>query len=61
VQIQSQGSTGAWTTVATTTVDANGDFDAAVTLAAGVYRARVAPGKGFAAGLTPPLRVVTAR
>jgi stage II sporulation protein D len=60
-QIQSQDATGAWTTVATTTVDANGDFDAALQLTAGIYRARVAPGQGFAAGTTPPLRVVTAR
>ena len=61
VQIQSQDATGAWTTVATTTVDANGDFDAALPLAAGVYRARVAAAQGFAAGVTPPLTVVAAR
>jgi hypothetical protein len=61
VDIQSQNATGAWTTVATTTVDANGDFDATLQLAAGTYRARIAAAKGFAAGTTPSLRVVTAR
>jgi hypothetical protein len=62
VQIQSQDPSGTtWTTLMTTTVDVNGDFDAAVELTTGVYRARVAPAKGFAAGTTPPLRVVTSR
>src|SRR3954471_18217081 len=61
VQIQSQNADGVtWTTVATTTVDANGAFDAAIALSTGVYRARVVA-KGFAAGTTPPLRVVTSR
>jgi stage II sporulation protein D len=59
VQIQRQDETlGTWTTIATAAVDANGDFDATLPLDPGVYRARVAPGQGFAAGTTPPLRVV---
>ena len=59
VEIQRQDDTGAWTTVATTNVDPNGDFDAVLTLSAGVYRARVAATKGLAAGTTPTLRVVS--
>ncbi len=59
VKIQLQDDTGAWTAVATTSVDANGDFVATLELAPGVYRARVAASKGFAAGTTPPLRVVS--
>jgi stage II sporulation protein D len=60
-QIQLQSADGTtWTNVSTTTVDANGDFDAALALSSGVYRARVVA-KGFAAGMTPPLRVVTSR
>ncbi|TML87119.1 MAG: SpoIID/LytB domain-containing protein [Actinobacteria bacterium] len=61
VAVQSQDAAGAWTTVATTTVDANGDFDATLQLATGTYRARIAATKGFVAGTTPPLSVVTAR
>jgi stage II sporulation protein D len=60
VQIQRQDeTTGSWTTVATTAVGASGDFETALELDAGVYRARVAAVKGFAAGTTPPLHVVT--
>jgi stage II sporulation protein D len=57
VQIQRQDGT-AWTTLGTATVDDNGDFAAQLQLASGTYRARVAPGKGFAAGTTPPLSVI---
>ena len=59
VEIQRQDEvTGAWTTIASTVVDANGVFAAAVELTPGVYRARVAGARGYAAGTTPPLRVV---
>ena len=45
-----------WTTVATATVDDTGAFQAIFPLQAGVlYRARVAPGQGFAVGVTEPL------
>ena len=60
VQVQKQGSTGTWTTVATTNVAANGAFEASVDLRPGTYRARVLAGKGFAAGLSPVLTVVQA-
>jgi stage II sporulation protein D len=59
VQIQQQDAAGAWTTIATTAVDENGDFSSTLQPGTGVYRARVAAGRGFAAGTTPPLRVVT--
>jgi SpoIID/LytB domain protein len=59
VQIQRQDEvSGTWTTIATTVVDGTGDFGAAVELTPGVYRARVAGTRGYAAGTTPPLRVV---
>ena len=61
VEVQSQDTGGVWTTVAAATVDANGDFDATLQLATGTYRARIAATKGFAAGTTPTLSVVTAR
>jgi stage II sporulation protein D len=47
----------AWRTVARATVDANGDFTAQLTLNPGSYRARLAPGRGFVPGVSPPLRV----
>mgnify|MGYP003694043505 CR=1 FL=1 len=51
VQVQRQGSSGAWTTVvATANVTADGAFEASVNLIPGSYRARVVAGKGFAAG-----------
>jgi stage II sporulation protein D len=50
-----QGS--AWTTVATATVDDAGGFDAQLQLIAGTYRARVAPGHGLVAGVSPVLLV----
>jgi hypothetical protein len=46
-----------WSNVASTTVDANGDFQAQVVLTPGDYRARVSPGRGFVPGATPVLRV----
>jgi SpoIID/LytB domain protein len=46
-----------WTTVARGTIDANGDFEAHVTLSPGDYRARLAPGHGFAPGFSLTLHV----
>jgi SpoIID/LytB domain protein len=60
VQVQRQGPSGTWTTVATTTVTSDGAFEASVDLKPGTYRARVVAGKGFAAGLSPVLTVVSA-
>ena len=47
----------AWTTVATATVDGAGRFDAQLQLIAGTYRARIAPGHGLVAGVSPVLLV----
>jgi hypothetical protein len=60
VQVQRQGTNGTWTTVAQAALAADGSFEASVNLTPGTYRARVAPGKGFAAGLSPALTVVPA-
>jgi stage II sporulation protein D len=46
-----------WTTVVRASIDANGDFEAHLTLSPGDYRARVAPGRGFVPGVSPVLRV----
>ena len=55
VGLQQQVGT-AWTTVTTATVDESGNFQAILPLQAGaLYRARVAPGQGFAVGLSEPL------
>ncbi len=55
VGLQQQVGT-AWTTVTTATVDDSGNFQAIYPLQVGiVYRARVAPGQGFAVGVTDPL------
>ena len=48
---------GSWRTVARGTIDANGDFEAQLTLSPGDYRARLAPGRGFVPGVSPTLRV----
>jgi hypothetical protein len=60
VQVQRQGNSGTWATVATTNVTSDGAFEASVNLSPGTYRARVVAGKGFAAGLSPVLMVVPA-
>jgi stage II sporulation protein D len=60
VQIQRQASNGTWTTVAQATPASDGSFQAAVNLVPGTYRARIAPGNGFAAGISPVLTVVPA-
>jgi hypothetical protein len=48
---------GSWRTVGRGTIDANGDFEAQLTLSPGEYRARLAPGRGFVPGVSPTLRV----
>ena len=50
----------AWRTVATAAVDARGEFQATLRLAAGTYRARAAPGGALVPGISPPLRIVSA-
>jgi hypothetical protein len=60
VQVQRQAPNGSWLTVAQATLGGDGSFQAPVNLAPGTYRARIAPGKGFAVGLSPPLTVVPA-
>lgn len=59
VEVQRQSGT-TWKTVARAGLSADGTFQAALTLSPGMYRARVAPGRGFVAGSSAPLRVVTA-
>jgi hypothetical protein len=46
-----------WRVVARATIDANGAFEASVNLTPGDYRARLAPGRGFVAGVSPTLKV----
>ncbi len=48
---------GSWTTLVRTNIDANGDFEAHLSLMPGEYRARLAPGRGFVPGVSPTLRV----
>ncbi len=59
VDVQRQSGT-TWKTVARAGLSADGTFQAALTLSPGTYRARVAPGRGFVAGSSAPLRVVSA-
>jgi hypothetical protein len=58
VLIQREQGSG-WATVAQTAVDAEGAFLAKLQLTAGVYRARVASGRGFVTGTSPVLQVST--
>jgi hypothetical protein len=58
VAIQRQQGAG-WTTVARTTVGANGAFVAQLQLTSGTYRARVTPGHGLVPGLSQVLQVST--
>ncbi|HYX77334.1 MAG TPA: SpoIID/LytB domain-containing protein [Gaiellaceae bacterium] len=60
VQLQRQAPNGTWLTVAQATLASDGSFQASANLVPGTYRARCAPGKGFAAGLSPELMVVAA-
>jgi hypothetical protein len=46
-----------WRAVARATIDAGGSFEATVNLSPGEYRARLAPGRGFAPGVSPTLKV----
>jgi SpoIID/LytB domain protein len=57
VQIQ-RASGGRWSTVVRARTDGNGAFSAAFNVVPGTYRARVAPGKGWAPALSPELQVV---
>jgi stage II sporulation protein D len=60
VQIQRSAENGTWTTVAQATPAGDGSFQASVELVPGTYRARIAPGNGFAPGISPVLTVVPA-
>jgi len=61
VVIQRQDeATGAWSEAARSPVDAKGEFEAVFRLEPATYRARVAPGRGFAVGVSPVLKVVPA-
>ena len=57
VAIQRRDDAGAWHTVATATPQVSGAFTAELALSPGTYRARYAPGRGFAIGLSPVLEV----
>src|SRR5215210_3599563 len=48
-----------WARAGTGVVDSAGAFEVAVRLTAGTYRARVAPGRGLVAGVSPVLKVVS--
>jgi stage II sporulation protein D len=50
----------AWREVSRATVDDAGAFEARFALTPGTYRARVAPGRGLVAGVSPPLDVAAA-
>jgi len=60
VSIQRREAAGPWSTVAVATVDDKGVFEAQLELRPGTYRARFAPGRGFAVGFSPVLAVVPA-
>jgi stage II sporulation protein D len=57
VTVQRETETG-WRAVASGKLDAAGRFVVKLELLPGVYRARVAPGRGFAPGVSPVLRVL---
>lgn len=50
---------GGWTQVAQASIASDGTFTAHLSVAPGLYRAKTAPGGGFAAGTSPALRVVS--
>jgi stage II sporulation protein D len=58
VVIQRQAEGGLWARVALARLDDGGRFVAQLDLTPGKYRARVAPGRGFAVGISPVLNVV---
>jgi stage II sporulation protein D len=47
-----------WRAAATASVDGTGAFEARLDLTPGMYRARVAPGRGLVAGFSPTLQVL---
>jgi hypothetical protein len=49
-----------WRPAARAVIDAEGRFEARLQLTPGTYRARLAPGRGFVAGLSPVLKVLPA-
>jgi stage II sporulation protein D len=53
VQVQALGASGAWSTLARTTVTATGSFAATLPVSPGTYRARVAVGHGWAVAVSP--------
>ena len=57
VSVQRRDEAGAWRTLATLQPAANGAFTAKVALEPGAYRARYAPGRGYAVGLSRLLEV----
>jgi stage II sporulation protein D len=57
IQIQRQAGT-AWRAVATARVNERGDFEAAIRLTPGSYRARAVSGRGFVPGVSKTLRVL---
>ena len=57
VAVQRRDEAGAWRTLATLQPAANGAFTAKVALEPGAYRARYAPGRGYAVGLSRLLEV----
>ncbi|HSC91217.1 MAG TPA: SpoIID/LytB domain-containing protein [Gaiellaceae bacterium] len=57
VAVQRRGEDGAWSEVAVARVDERGAFRAELALAPGTYRARFAPGRGLAVGISPILEV----
>lgn len=48
---------GTWATVVRARIDANGNFEARLTLSPGEYRARLAPGHGFVPGVSSSFKV----
>jgi stage II sporulation protein D len=57
VAVQRRDDAGAWHTLTTLQPAANGSFTAKIALEPGAYRARYAPGRGYAVGLSRPLEV----
>ena len=59
IAVQRRTSTGAWRTVKTTTLRADGTWRAAFDVRPGTYRAFAAPGAGLVPGTSPTLKVVS--
>jgi stage II sporulation protein D len=58
VAIQRTRGNGVWATVARTTVDDRGTFAANLAVTPGIYRARVAPGRGWGTAVSAELQVL---